>query len=59
MCIVQLNKGDAVDEDNCKMRIDVTLSQTDHQEGINDNKVQFNDIFLHFFIRIIGNSATS
>lgn len=49
MYIAQLNK---VDEDNCRMKIEETLSETDHQEGNNDNKVRFNNISLHLFLRI-------
>lgn len=62
MCIVQLNKGSAVDEDRCRMNIEDTFSQTEHQEtehqeGNRDNKVQFTNISLHLIIRIKGNLA--
>lgn len=45
--------------DDCRMRIEEILSQTDHQEGIDDNKVWFTNISLHLFLRIKGDSAAS
>lgn len=47
MCIVQLNEGSVVDETKCRMRIDETLSETDHQEGNNENKVRFTNVSLN------------
>lgn len=41
------------------MRIEETLSQTEHQEWNNDKKVQFTNISLHLILRMKGDSAAS
>ena len=55
MNIVQLDRGSAVKEDTCRIRIAETLSQVDHQEG-NDNKKVW---FLQLLLFLRNNSAVS
>lgn len=53
--VVQCNKGRAVNEDNCKMRKEETLStpKTDHLEGNNDKKVQLTNIYYIYILEYV------